>query len=97
VLYIKGKVVNETSSVVPSCPIRYYGSRNTSFLVGRNETSMSELQLPVPGLTPPVTSFQMSSLALFSVLVHVCLVSAGTVLASLTGALTSVQLPLHHT
>lgn len=37
----------------------------------------------------------MSSLALFSALVHLYLVSAGLVLPSVTDALTSVQLPLH--
>lgn len=75
-LYIKGTDVDKTASVVPSCPIRCYESRNTSFLVGRNETGMSVVSSS-PGLILPVTTAQMSSLGLFSVLVHLYLVSGG--------------------
>lgn len=91
VLYIKGTDVSETSSVVPSCPIWYLESRNTSFLVERNETRISSVVSSTPGLIPPVTTAQMPVLALFAVLLG----SAGIVLASLTDALASVQLPLH--
>lgn len=91
-LYIKGTDVNETSSVAPSCPIWYYESRNTDFLkeINKDVRVVSSSY----GLIPPVTTAQISSVALFSVLVHLCLVSAGIVLASLTDALVSVQLPL---
>lgn len=77
VLYVKGTDVIETSSVVPSCPMQYYESRNTSFLLEINETRVSRVASSSPDLILPVTAAE-TSLALFSVGLY--LVSAGVVL-----------------